>query len=70
MVNYAPNLKLLILSGLTNTDIKLPSNRNIQILSKTCFWVKENFSAIIKYYGCKYYSYWNRTINDISMERM
>jgi hypothetical protein len=62
-------LKRLIKNGLTDTDIRI-SARGTKILSKTCFWVKENFSAIIKHKGVKFYCYFNRPTNDIIIERM
>lgn len=57
-------LKELIKNNLTDTDLKINS-RNTKILAMTCFWVKENFSAIIKHNGGKYHCYYDRTLEDI-----
>jgi hypothetical protein len=62
------NLKNIIKKNLTNTSLKI-DNRHIKILSTTCFWVKENFSAIISYYGIKYYCYYDRILNDVIIEK-
>jgi hypothetical protein len=62
------NLKNIIKKNLTNTSLKI-DNRHIKILSITCFWVKENFSAIISCYGIKYYCFYDRILNDVIIER-
>jgi len=36
----------------------------------TCFWSKINFSAILKYYGVKYYCYYDNNNNDISIKQI
>lgn len=61
-------LKNIIKNNLTETSLKI-NNKHIKILSITCFWVKENFSAIIEYYGIKYYCYYDKALNDIIIER-
>jgi len=62
-------LKNIIKQGLTETDIRI-ERRGTRILAKTCFWVKENFSAIIKHNGVKFYCHFDRKLNDIAIERM
>jgi hypothetical protein len=63
------NLKEIIKQNLTETDLRI-NERRTKILSMTCFWVRENFSAIIKHYGIKFYCHFDRSINDIVIERM
>ena len=63
------NLKNIIKNNLTNTDIKI-NLRKTKILAKTCFWVKENFSAIIRHNGIKFYCFFDRKINDVIIERI
>jgi len=63
------NLKDIIKENLSDTDIKI-NLRYTKIYSKTCFWVKENFSAIIKHHSRKYYCYFDRSLNDIVIETM
>lgn len=60
-------LKNIIKSNLTETILKI-EHRRIKILAITCFWVKENFSAIIKCYGQKFYCYYDNTLKDIVIE--
>lgn len=61
-------LKNIIKNNLSDTSLKI-NNKHIKILSMTCFWVKENFSAIISYYGIKYYCYYDRILNDVIIEK-
>ena len=61
------NLKDIIKENLTDTSLNI-NNRNIQILSMTCFWSIKNFSAILKYYGRKYYCYYDNALNDVIIE--
>jgi len=63
------SLKDIIKQGLTETGCSITS-RKTKILAMTCFWVKENFSAIIKHNGIKFYCYFDRALNDINIERM
>jgi len=62
------NLKKLIINNLTDVDLKINS-RKTKILAMTCFWIKTNFSAIIKHYGVKYYCYYCNTLKDIIVEK-
>ena len=62
------NLREIIKNNLTDTDCKINSKKT-KVLAMTCFWVKENFSAIIKHNGIKYYCFFNRLLNDIVIER-
>lgn len=61
-------LKQLIRENLTNTS--LSTFKGLKLLSMTCFWSKVNFSAILKYYGIKYYCYYDNSTNDIIIERV
>ena len=61
-------LKSIIKKNLTNTECRINQYPGVIMLSRTCFWVKENFSAIIAYYGVKYYCYWDRSLNDVVVE--
>jgi len=60
-------LKKLIKENLTDTTLNI-NNRYVKIKAIACFWVKENFSGIIQYYGKKYYCYYNRELKDIVIE--
>jgi hypothetical protein len=61
-------LKQLIKENLTDTT--LIKFRGLVLLSMTCFWSKINFSAILKYYGVKYYCYFDNNNNDISIKQI
>ena len=61
------NLKNIIKENLTDTNLKINS-KHIKIHAMTCFWSKKNFSAIIKYYGRKYYCYYDNALNDVIIE--
>lgn len=64
-------IKQIIKENLTDTDLprtKLP--RGFNILAIAGFWVKENFSAIIKYKGQRYYTCFDHTLKDIKVELM
>jgi hypothetical protein len=60
-------LKEYIKNNLTNTTLNI-NNKKLQILSMACFWSKINFTAIVKWYGIKYYCYYDNTLNDIIIE--
>lgn len=64
-------LKDIIKSNLSDTSLKLSkyAKCRTKILAMNTFWVKENFSALISYYGVKYYCFWNKNLNDITVER-
>jgi len=61
------NLKNIIKENLTDISLNI-NNKDIKILSMTCFWSKKNFSAIIKYYGVKYYCHYDNVLNDVIIE--
>ena len=59
-------LKRNIENNLTNTTLK--HFKGLKFYSMTCFWSKCNFSAILGYYGKKYYCYYDNEINDIIIQ--
>jgi hypothetical protein len=63
-------LKNIIQNSLSDIDliISKENQKRLKILSMTCFWSKKNFSAILKFYGKKYYTYFDNNLNDIIIE--
>ena len=59
-------LKSLLRENVTKTSIN--HFKGLQLLSMTCFWVRENFSAVLKFRGRKYYCYYNRAIEDFTVQ--
>lgn len=56
------HLKKLLEINVTDTGINI--FKGLSILAMSCFWSKCNFSAILEYYGNKYYCYYDNTLKD------
>lgn len=60
------HLKELLKINITDTHLK--SFKGLKIHAIPCFWNKCNFSAIITYYGNKYYCYYCNKLSDFVIE--
>jgi hypothetical protein len=60
-------LKKYIKNNLNNTSLNI-KHKHLQVLAMTCFWSKINFNVIVKWYGIKYYCYYDNSVNDIIIE--